>query len=67
MSQEKKILEHLKSGKTLTPLEALDLYGTLRLGGHIHNLRKQGHNIRSERVRVGRRANVARYSMEGAA
>ncbi len=50
MSQEKSILNHLKSGKTITPLEALDQYGCMRLAAVINNLRQQGHNILTEMI-----------------
>lgn len=42
MSQNKEILDHLKSGKTITPTEALDKFGCFRLGARIKNLRKKG-------------------------
>jgi hypothetical protein len=50
MSQESLILAHLRSGKTLTPLEALRLWGCFRLGARVFNLKKQGHDIRCEMV-----------------
>lgn len=62
MSQEKRILAHLKSGRTLTPLEALRLYGCLRLGARILDLRDKGHNIVTQMVEVGGKR-VARYSL----
>lgn len=40
-TQEQKILEHLKSGKAITPIEALNNYGCFRLASAIHRLRKQ--------------------------
>ena len=45
MSQSNQILAHLKKGKTITPLEALRLYGTMRLAARINDLRNKGHNI----------------------
>ena len=47
-SQEDSILNHLKSGKTITPIEALNLYGSFRLAARIASLRSQGHNIVTE-------------------
>jgi hypothetical protein len=47
-SQTEAILEHLKSGKTITPIEALNLYGSFRLAARISDLRQQGHNIITE-------------------
>ena len=40
MSQEKQILRHLQSGRSITPFEALEFYGCLRLASRIENLRK---------------------------
>jgi hypothetical protein len=40
--QETKILSHLKTGKSITPLEALDLCGCMRLSARILDLRKNG-------------------------
>lgn len=48
MTQNDLILSHLKSGKTITPLEALELYGCFRLGGRILELRQKGFNIETE-------------------
>jgi hypothetical protein len=39
---------HLKSGKTITPLEALGLYGVFRLAARIKELREKGWNIETE-------------------
>lgn len=38
-------MAHLKSGKSITPLEALNLYGCFRLGARIWELRNEGHSI----------------------
>lgn len=48
ISQEDAILNHLKSGKTITPIEALNLYGSFRLAARIASLRQQGYNIVTE-------------------
>ena len=45
MSQKSNILNHLKSGKSITPLEALQKYGSFRLADRIFVLRKEGYNI----------------------
>ena len=63
-SQSEKILAHLQAGKTLTPMDALRLFGCFRLGGRVFDLRKQGHPIKSELVEVGGGKRVARYSLE---
>ena len=38
LSQNEAIKKHLEAGKTITPLDALDLYGCFRLGARIYNL-----------------------------
>lgn len=63
-SQKEKILEHLLSGKSISPLEALNLYGSLRLGARIADIRKEGYIVYREMVtdsRTGKR--YAQYSM----
>lgn len=40
-SQEKKILTWLSSGRTLTPIQALIMFGCFRLSARIYDLRKQ--------------------------
>lgn len=49
-AQRKLILEHLQSGKGITPLEAYQQYNCLRLGARIYDLRAEGHNIHTETV-----------------
>ena len=62
MSQTTEILKALKRGKKLTPLEALDKFGTFRLGARILELRQAGYDIKTRMVRKGR-ARVAEYSL----
>jgi len=60
-SQNKLIKEHLLQGKTITALDALRLFGCLRLSGRIHDLRhKEGLPIHSRMItRSGKR--IAEY------
>ncbi len=44
-SQNQKILKHLSSGKSLSPLQALGLFGCYRLAGRIYDLKRAGHQI----------------------
>lgn len=60
-SQSAAILSHLQSGKTLTPIESLRLFGSFRLSGRVYDLKAQGHNIKSEMVEVSEGKRVARY------
>ena len=61
MSQKQKILEHLQAGKDLSPPSALHLFGCLRLGARILELRRAGHRIVD--LGPGRKLNFAVYAM----
>lgn len=50
MSQNDQIINYLKSGKSLTALEALQNFGCLRLGSRISELKKRGYDIVSQLV-----------------
>ena len=41
MSKQSQVLEHLKKHKSITPVDAYKLYGSMRLSGIIYNLREQ--------------------------
>jgi hypothetical protein len=47
MSQNDQIAAWLQSGKTITPLEALRRFKTMRLAARINNLRDAGMRIKS--------------------
>ena len=47
-SQNKQILNHLQSGLSITPVEALIKFGCFRLAARINFLRNKGHNIKTE-------------------
>lgn len=55
MSQLQDIKKHLVSGKTLTGLEALKLFGCYRLSARIQNLRDEGLNIKTIMVEDGKK------------
>ena len=61
MSQNADILAYLSKGRTLTALQALKLFGTLRLAARVDNLQNQGHRIRKHMVEVGKGKRVAEY------
>ena len=52
MSQQKRLLAWLKSGKTLTRLSAWDDLGILEAPARISELRSQGYNISTTMVPV---------------
>ena len=63
-SQNKRILEHLSLGRTITSLEALSLFQCFRLASRINDLKNKGHKVKSEMVIVGNnKKKVARYSL----
>ena len=62
MTQSEAILKHLKSGNTITSLEALQRYGCLRLAAVIHSLRKEGFDVGTEMVNVKGKT-IAEYSL----
>ena len=64
LSQCERILIHLQSGKTINPLQALDLYGCLRLGARIYDLKRAGFDIDSRLVHENG-VQYAEYSMRG--
>lgn len=47
MSQNKTLLRHLESGKTITRLEALFVYGIQSITARVSDLRAQGHDVRA--------------------
>ena len=62
-SQCTQIKNWLKAGKTLTSLEALNLFGCMRLASRINDLRKQGMNIHTEKIITATGKRVTRYSI----
>lgn len=67
MTQVDRILRHLRDYGSITPVDALREYGCMRLGARIYDLKRQGHDIRTEREtalnRYGERTSFARYRM----
>jgi hypothetical protein len=66
MSQQNEILSHLKSGNSLTPIDALQQFGCFRLAARIRDLRDDGHDIHTEIVEQGDKR-WARYRLLAAA
>lgn len=67
MNIQDRILEYMKKGHTITALECQKLFGTLRLGAYIHNLKKDGYTITSETVkgknRYGDKISWSKYKL----
>lgn len=57
------IKEYLEAGNKLTSLEALKLFGCMRLPSRIHDLNKRGMNIKKEMIVVSTGKRVAQYSL----
>ena len=52
MSQLKQIKNYLLNGNKITPLEALQKFGSFRLSAIIYNLKKEGMNIKTNMITV---------------
>jgi hypothetical protein len=64
-SQSAQILAYLREGNSLTPIDALQRFGCFRLGARVWDLKRDGHDIRTELVDVGGGKRVARYYLAG--
>ena len=68
MSGKERILNYLKEHKSITQLEAINLFWDWRLSAKIYVLKKEGYNIRTEQLKVkrtdGKDAYVAKYILE---
>ena len=51
LSQKVQILEFMRAGNSITPLEALYRFGCMRLGARIYDLKQEGHVIRTQLVK----------------
>jgi hypothetical protein len=65
-SQNVRVKDYLEEGNKLTPIEALDKFGSFRLAAIIHDLRKEGMNILSHmHTHSGKKYAVYQYVPEG--
>ena len=62
-SQASQIAAYMMQGNKITPLEALNLFGSLRLSAVIFVLRERGYKIQVERVKTNTGKWVAQYSI----
>jgi hypothetical protein len=53
MSQNDKILDYLKLGKSITPLEALTSFKCFRLASRINEINNMGYNVVKDMVKDG--------------
>lgn len=62
-TQAAAILEHLKTGARITPIEALERFGSFRLGARIYDLRQAGHAIATDMIETPTGKRVAEYRL----
>ena len=62
-SQSVAILNYLKTGNSLNPMEALNKFGCFRLAARIGDLRKEGHDIQTEMFSEENGKKYAVYSL----
>ena len=60
-SQTDRILEYMLTGKSITPLEALDMFGCFRLGARIADIKARGYLVYSEFITTDTQKKVKRY------
>lgn len=67
-SQHNMVLNHLVKKGSINTREAIDLYGVLRLGALVYDLRQGGMNIETSVYtflnKTGRKSNVAKYTLQ---
>jgi hypothetical protein len=62
-SQNDMILKHLMGGRSISPLEAMGVFGVYRLAARIFELRESGHEITKVIKADGRGRTYAEYSL----
>lgn len=69
MTQKEAVLEYFKTNKTLTQLQAIDLFGATRLSDIVYKLKKDGYRIttgsRETINRYGRKVTYGVYTYKG--
>lgn len=68
MTQAKRVLDYLESGNTITTLNAFNELGITRLAARIYELKEEGHDVKSKRIKVtnqyAEQCSVSEYYME---
>lgn len=62
-SQNNLIKAWLINGRSITPLQALDMFGCFRLSARIDNLRKEGMYIKTDLIVINDKR-IAQYSIK---
>lgn len=60
-TQNRAILSYLRSGKRITQLSALELFGCMRLPSRIHDLKKAGIVIKDQFITLANNKRVKEY------
>lgn len=67
MTQTKKILRHIEEYGSITPLEALQEYGIMRLASRMCDIKRAGHPVQrvteTAKNRYGEPVRYARYTI----
>lgn len=67
MTQKQRLLDYLYEGNTVTTLDAFRKLGITRISAVVYDLKKDGHNLITERVsvknRYGEKCSVCRWSL----
>jgi len=61
LSQREQVIMHLDAWYSITPQEAISLYGIYRLAAIIFNLKKEGYKIKKDMHYTGRKRRYAEY------
>ena len=64
MSQSEQIISALKSGRTITPIEALNEFGCFRLSARVYDLKEMGWPIHCDNREVESGKYVGHYSLD---
>lgn len=62
-SQTDRILDYMLTGKAITPLEALDLFGSSRLASRITEIKARGYLVYSEFVTTKTGKRIKQYHL----
>lgn len=60
-SQNRAILAYLQSGKRITQLVALELFGCMRLPSRIHDIKKAGITIKDQFITLANNKRIKEY------
>lgn len=63
MTQNLQILSYLKAGNTITPMDALDLFGCFRLAGRVFELKQDGWPIECDGIMTDNGKVVGHYTL----